>query len=189
MEEIKGYIFVLTLSLCAFSDIYKRKIPNMLLIAAVTLMLPAKLTEGTLPESTAAALALMAILFPLYLFGMAGAGDIKLAAFIFFSEGPARGGEICFAGLVTAGLWSLIKMAEDRTLIKRFSGLACYIRMLRAICAKDIKEYPDKMAGEPLGELFPKYYRADRDGYAMTIPLALCMLSGSAVMFIVRRIW
>ena len=50
---------------------------------------------------------LLCVLFPLYLFRMIGAGDIKMAAVLFGAAGVQQGGG-SFMRLMAAGAWSVV---------------------------------------------------------------------------------
>ncbi|MCQ4838257.1 hypothetical protein NE556_24350, partial [[Clostridium] symbiosum] len=60
------------------------------------------------------------IFFPLFLFRMMGAGDIKVMAVIAGYMGMDRGVEIIFYGLAAAAVWSLFYMHTPGLMSKFF---------------------------------------------------------------------
>lgn len=118
---------------CAFWDLKKRRIPNGMLLLGGLLFLLIRFGlgmkmgytagwDGRLPGYGAALMmgigetcgylirsgSLLIVLFPLYLFRMIGAGDIKMAAVLFGAAGLRQGGRIFLCGLAAAGIWSLV---------------------------------------------------------------------------------
>lgn len=123
---------------CAFWDLKKRRIPNGMLLLGGLLFLLIRFGlgmkmgytagwDGRLPGYGAALMmgigetcgylirigSLLIVLFPLYLFRMIGAGDIKMAAVLFGAAGLRQGGRIFLCGLAAAGIWSLTYPAWD----------------------------------------------------------------------------
>ncbi len=118
---------------CAFWDLKKRRIPNGMLLLGGLLFLLIRFGlgmkmgytagwDGRLPGYRAALMmgigetcgylirvgSLLIVLFPLYLFRMIGAGDIKMAAVLFGAAGVQQGGRILLCGLMAAGAWSVV---------------------------------------------------------------------------------
>ena len=114
---------------CAFWDLKKRRIPNGMLLLGGLLFLLIRFGlgmkmgytagwGGRLPGYGAALMmgigetcgylirvgSLLIVLFPLYLFRMIGAGDIKMAAVLFGAAGLRQGGRIFLCGLAAAGI-------------------------------------------------------------------------------------
>ena len=108
---------------CAFWDLKKRRIPNGMLLLGGLLFLLIRFGlgmkmgytagwGGRLPGYGAALMmgigetcgylirvgSLLIVLFPLYLFRMIGAGDIKMAAVLFGAAGLRQGGRIFLCG-------------------------------------------------------------------------------------------
>lgn len=108
---------------CAFWDLKKRRIPNGMLLLGGLLFLLIRFGlgmkmgytagwDGRLPGYGAALMmgigetcgylirigSLLIVLFPLYLFRMIGAGDIKMAAVLFGAAGLRQGGRIFLCG-------------------------------------------------------------------------------------------
>lgn len=137
---------------CAISDLKKRRIPNGMILSGgwVFLMiwfgLGIKIGYvdgwGRLEPGVAAAILLglcevvkcllragmlLIMLFPLYLFRMMGAGDIKMAVVLFGAAGMRQGGRILLCGLAAAGVWSLGLLVWRRLLEVRLRYLAFYL--------------------------------------------------------------
>lgn len=70
------------------------------------------------------------ILFPLFLFRMMGAGDIKVMAVITGYMGLYIGFEIIFYGLAAAAAWSLFYMLRKRILMERIRYFLNYFKNL-----------------------------------------------------------
>lgn len=127
------FLLLLFTGCCAFWDLKKRRIPNGMLLLGGLLFLLIRFGlgmkmgytagwDGRLPGYGAALMmgigetcgylirigSLLIVLFPLYLFRMIGAGDIKMAAVLFGAAGLRQGGRIFLCGLAAAGIWSLV---------------------------------------------------------------------------------
>lgn len=78
-------------------------------------------------------------LFPLYLFRMVGAGDIKMAAVMIGGVGIKAGFRIILCGLLIAGIWSFVLMIRRGLVKKRF----CYMRfyLYRFLALKNVEPY------------------------------------------------
>ncbi len=80
---MKSYLFLVTLFICALTDIVTYRIKNLILIFSATGLLLFDLfisAEGNpVSEITAGGIVFL-ILFPFYAFGLLGAGDVKLLA-------------------------------------------------------------------------------------------------------------
>ncbi len=151
----------------AWYDGKEHRIPNWWLGAAFLCGLAVKMLGAQEGRAAAACagylfriLTGVAVLFPLFLFRMIGAGDIKLialmAGFLGFGSGLWAIACGCFAGAIL----SLVKLLVQRNLYQRLTYLFVYFR--RMFQTKEIVPY----------------YRADRDGYGVVIPLACCLLAG-----------
>lgn len=70
---------------------------------------------------------LLIVLFPLYLFRMIGAGDIKMAAVLFGAAGLRQGGRIFLCGLAAAGIWSLVLLIRRGIARQRLTYLVFYL--------------------------------------------------------------
>lgn len=130
------FLLLLFIGGCAFWDLKKRRIPNGMLLLGGLLFLLIRFGlgmkmgytagwDGRLPGYGAALMmgigetcgylirvgSLLIVLFPLYLFRMIGAGDIKMAAVLFGAAGLQQGGRIFLCGLAAAGIWSLVLLS------------------------------------------------------------------------------
>ncbi len=151
----------------AYYDVREHRIPNWWILGAVVcgLSLAMLVTpEGRYGFAAAGYLLRMAVttavLFPLFLTRMVGAGDIKMiavmVAYLGFSAGIRAIACGCFLGAVLA----LAKLLAQKNLRRRLMYLFVYFRRL----------FQTK-------EIVP-YYRADRDGYGAVIPFAGCLCLG-----------
>ena len=110
----------------------------------------------------AARMALVWVLgFPLFVLGMAGAGDIKMAGLIAASLGIRDGLTAVMAGLILGAVLALAKILHQGSICQRFSYLSAYIR---------------RMVQTRKAE---KYYCPDRDGYGCVIPFGACLYAGT----------
>ena len=99
--------------------------------------------------------------FPLFVLGMAGAGDIKMAGLIAASLGIRDGLTAVMAGLILGAVLALAKILHQGSICQRFSYLSAYIR---------------RMVQTRKAE---KYYCPDRDGYGCVIPFGACLYAGT----------
>ena len=166
MTEITDYILILTLLPVAVCDIYKRKIPNAILITGTSLILASRGLQSLFCADTAAAFMALILLFPLFKFRMAGAGDIKLVAFVIFAKGIYDGAFICLTALFAAGAWSLFKLLRSGRCAERFSYFSAYMKAA--------------MSGASPGP----YFVMERDGKNITIAFALFVFAGAVLNYI-----
>ena len=103
-----------------------------------------------------------AVLFPLYILRMVGAGDIKLMAVMAGFLGWGSGFKAITYGCVAGACLALARLLHQRNLWQRLNYLLAYFR--RLFLTKEIVPY----------------YRAERDGYGVAIPFAFCLLVGYA---------
>lgn len=99
--------------------------------------------------------------FPLFVLGMAGAGDIKMTGLIAAILGIRDGLTAVMAGLILGAVLALAKMLHQGSICQRFSYLSAYIR---------------RMVQTRKAE---KYYCPDRDGYGCVIPFGACLYAGT----------
>ena len=103
-----------------------------------------------------------AVLFPLYMLRMVGAGDIKLMTVMAGFLGWGSGLKAIVYGCVAGAFLALVKLLFQRNLRQRLNYLLAYFR--RLFLTKEIVPY----------------YRAERDGYGVVIPFAFCLFVGYA---------
>lgn len=103
---------------------------------------------------------LLIVLFPLYLFRMIGAGDIKMAAVLFGAAGLRQGGRIFLCGLAAAGIWSLVLLIRRGIARQRLTYLVFYLYR------------------SALGGSVEPYYLEARDGKEASFCLAPCLFLG-----------
>lgn len=166
MKEINDYILILSLFPVAVCDIYKRKIPNAILITGTVLILISRGLQSIISADCGAALMTLFLLFPLFKLRMSGAGDIKLVAFVIFAKGPYEGASICLTALFAAGAWSLVKLIGSGMWAERFSYFSSY---LAAVIN----------GGSP-----GPYYLMERDGKNITIAFAFFVFAGAVINYI-----
>lgn len=102
----------------------------------------------------------MVILFPLFMFRVMGAGDIKMMAVITGCLGVSSGAKVILFGFLIGAILALVKMLIQKSLFKRLNVLTAYIR--RLFLTKEIVPY----------------YVAGRDGSQAVIPFTLCLFLG-----------
>lgn len=103
---------------------------------------------------------LLIVLFPLYLFRMIGAGDIKMVAVLFGAAGLRQGGRIFLCGLAAAGIWSLVLLIRRGIARQRLTYLVFYLYR------------------SALGGSVEPYYLEARDGKEASFCLAPCLFLG-----------
>ena len=111
-------------------DIRNYKIPNRLILAGgLTGILLRAATTGAsaLPEAFGGMMLPVLLLWPLLLFSMIGAGDIKLLMVTGVFLGPAQTARAMAAALALAGAWAVIRMTRKRLWKQRFQVAASYL--------------------------------------------------------------
>ena len=98
--------------------------------------------------------------FPLFLFRMMGAGDVKLMAVIAAWLGWHDGAVAIGYGFFIGAIWSLFKMCLSGIFWQRISYFIAYFRRLFLTKEKT------------------PYYLAKRDGDEAVIPFAVCLFGG-----------
>ena len=146
------FLLLLFTGSCAVLDLKKRRIPNEMILAGGLLFLLIRFGLGVkmgytagwgewMPETGAAFMSgirevcgylvrtgiLLCVLFPLYLFRMIGAGDIKMAAVLFGAAGMRQGGGILLCGLVAAGVWSVVLLVWRGSVRQRLTYFVFYL--------------------------------------------------------------
>lgn len=116
-----------------------------------------------------AAVIVMALFFPVFIFRMIGAGDIKVMAVICGYLGFSTGGLLIIYGFVLGAFFSAFLLITRGILVQRFSYFFAYFRQV----------FMTK-------RIIP-YYLADRDGYEPTIHFAMCLCLGWGMDLIQRR--
>ena len=183
---MSDFILLTALAFCAASDVRTHRIPNYYVgYGAVMELLCICLEQvygtglGAGPAGLAgmgagficilaaavgfaARMALVWVLgFPLFVLGMAGAGDIKMAGLIAASLGIRDRLTAVMAGLILGAVLALAKILHQGRICQRFSYLSAYIR---------------RMVQTRKAE---KYYCPDRDGYGCVIPFGACLYAGA----------
>ena len=122
-----NYVFITFVATGAVSDLIFRKVFNVVIIAAVILGLGANLMYGGIPGLGTAVLGLLAgfvFLFPFYLLGGIGAGDVKFLA----ACGAITGVKFLMwgtlYGAIFGGVYSIILLAVNRRAFKTLKEVA-----------------------------------------------------------------
>lgn len=149
---------------CAWWDLKKRRIPNGMILLGGLACLLIRFVVGIatgysdgfneLPSGITAAVLMgfyemggvllraiifICAMFPLYLFRMMGAGDIKMAAVLASGAGIEEGSRILLYGLITAGACSLFLMVRRGLVKDRIRYMRFY--MYRFLALKTVEPY------------------------------------------------
>lgn len=139
-------LLLLYLGGCAVFDVKTRKIPNRWLLFWLVIFSLFLLyeTRGQPQDEERSAIVLIgrveamlsfwtailftaAVLFPLYLFRLFGAGDLKLVSLLNGVLGIYTGFTVIFYGLAISAGWSFFYMLRKRILLKRINYFLLYI--------------------------------------------------------------
>ena len=162
----------------AWYDVRERRIPNWWSFGAVLCGLGLCILTAAQGETGREVLkyglrlaAATAILFPLFLFRIMGAGDIKMMAVTAGCLGVSDGACAIGFGFMIGAILALVKMTVQKSLRKRLAILVAYIR--RLFLTKEIVPY----------------YRAERDGTGAVIPFTLCLFVGYLWLVVWRTVF
>lgn len=108
------------------------------------------------------------LFFPLFLFHMMGAGDVKLMAVVTAWLGWRGGAMVIGYSFFIGAIWALLKMCLSGIFWQRISYFIAYFRRLFLTKEKT------------------PYYLAKRDGDEVVIPFAVCLLAGFLVFLILE---
>lgn len=147
------FLCLVILSVAAVCDVYSGRIPREvtcfgMLISQAWVLYHASVRDGLI--SLISSLGLVLILFPLFMTGTLGAGDIKLLmilpAYMSFSE------SLCsvFCSFVAGALIGLVRMATGRTLMKRLRVMKTYIEDYLITGKPAVYDIPASEAGGTL---------------------------------------
>lgn len=121
-------------------------------------------------EQMAAGVLAGVLFFPLFLFRMLGAADVKMISLIVGFLGPGWGTASVGTGFFLGAVWSLARLLRRKILLQRLSYFFAYIRRIT------------------IWKTYEPYYRADRDGGEPVIPLAFCFSAGTGLCFLAERL-
>lgn len=155
------------LASCALCDLTTKKVPNRLLLGWLFVWIAVVIPLSGRPLSEEARfLARMAgtvlVLFPVFRFRMAGAGDVKTAAILAGMVGAEAAGRALFSGLLAAAAWSACRLVRKKMVAARLRRLAEFLGEMRAYAGEG------KLCGQ---KTVPAYRREeDRDAEFCLIP-------------------
>lgn len=148
-------------------DMKEHRVPNWWVVSAVLCGLGLCILDAQEGQEmlavfwyTARLAAVTAVMFPLFVLRVMGAGDIKMMAVITGCLGFPAGIKVIVCGFLIGAVLALVKMLIQKNLFKRLNYLAAYIR--RLFLTKEIVPY----------------YVAERDGKQAVIPFTLCLFFG-----------
>lgn len=148
-------------------DMKEHRVPNWWVVSAVLCGLGLCILDAAKGQEISAVLryavrlgAVTAALFPLFLFRVMGAGDIKMMAVMAGCLGLTVGIKAIACGFIVGAVLALVKLLIQRSLFQRLKVLTAYIR--RLFLTKEIVPY----------------YVAGRDGSQAVIPFTLCLFLG-----------
>ncbi len=153
MIKIDCVAMTVILTASSVSDLYKYKIPNRWILIGWLSGLFFRLYESGISgmgEGIFCVAVSILLLWPLFMIRGIGAGDVKLLSVISCYYGLGFWYETGIVFLIFAGVVSIVQILKEKILRKRFQYFIHYV----------------------LYDRKSKYYMSERDGNAMTIPLA-----------------
>lgn len=111
MNEISMAVLLILLTVAAWCDVARYRIPNVLIVIGLVVGILIRLRLGGLAALLPALQGLLvgiAVLLPLYLLRGMGAGDVKLMGLVGVFLGPLHVLGVLFATLVVGGVLSLL---------------------------------------------------------------------------------
>ena len=158
-------------------DMKEHRVPNWWVLSALLCGLGLGLLTAEKGQEASAVLryiarlgAVVAVMFPIFILRVMGAGDIKMMAVITGCLGFPEGMKAILCGFVIGAVLALVKMLIQRTLFKRLNYLTAYFR--RLFLTKEIVPY----------------YVARRDGNQAVIPFTACLFLGYLWYLTIRMI-
>lgn len=120
------FVLVMTLIMSTITDLMHHRIPNLILLPALTIALVAQITVGGaagLFSAVAGLLVGLILLLPLYVMGGMGAGDVKLLAVAGAFLGPWGTAVAGAVTLVAGGLYAILFLAwrAVRPVLERYT--------------------------------------------------------------------
>ena len=155
------------LASCALCDLTTKKVPNRLLFGWLFVWMAVVIPLSGRPLSEEARFlartaGTVLVLFPVFRFRMAGAGDVKTAAILAGMVGAEAAGRALFSGLLAAAAWSAYRLFRKRMFSARLRRLAEFVREMGEYAGEG------KLSGQGT---VPAYRReGDRDAEFCLIP-------------------
>ena len=144
------FLCLVILSVAAVCDVYRGRIPREvtcfgMLVSQMWVLYHSSAREGLISLISSAGLVL--ILYPLFMTGTIGAGDIKLLmilpAYMSFSKALCS----IFCSFVAGALIGLVRMVTGHTLIKRLRVMKSYIEEYLITAKPAVYDIPPSDAG------------------------------------------
>lgn len=157
MESVIFIFFCSVALVIVGCDIKEHRIPNGLVITGMLSAFIIRLLEYGIEGCVSAVVSMLiplGLLFPVYMLGMIGAGDIKLLCMYAVLLNWEQVLYLLFYACALGSVWSLVRMIINNSLVRRFQYL---------------KDYVVGMAGQ---KNIRKYFTPEQ-GYKDTIPFAL----------------
>lgn len=148
MQPVELAILSVTLLAASFTDITKRRVPNILVGTGFLSLFFVRTVFNieALGDFMLGSIYPLALLSLLFIFGMMGAGDIKLFALCGAVTGVSEFKFLLFFSLILGASFALIKMVYKKNLVIRMQYLATYFTGLfqtRTITPYYVKEEDD----------------------------------------------
>lgn len=137
----------------AVTDLATRRIPNLMLLAALLVALPLKAAAGELADGALGWLTGLLLFLPLYLLRGMAAGDVKLMATVGAFAGPAATIQIGVLAWCWGGLMALVLVAARGRLAAAWANLRtlAYGWLLRAAGVPAVPEPGPSVGSIPYG--------------------------------------
>ncbi|MEW6661245.1 MAG: A24 family peptidase [Bacillota bacterium] len=117
---------VLTVGICAFTDLHKRKIYNLMVFPSlITAILWYLLQDPSLIKTPLVGVFVGATLLMLpFMAGAIGAGDVKLLAVVGAWQGPLFAFQVLLVATIAGGLWALGILWREKRLLSGCKAIA-----------------------------------------------------------------
>lgn len=181
--NLKVYSLSFIILLGVFQDIKSFKIRNYTILSGVTTGILFNLVEAGFENIYIFLIAMILpvfILFPLFLFKVLGAGDIKLFSVVGCYLGIRSLLQVMISSFLIGGILSILHIIRRKSLYKRLSHLKSYI-------SKVIKEYRGSMTADKISiknlKIIP-YYKREEDGREGVIHFSIAIFFALIISFL-----